>query len=103
MKRTKKEISRLVRVTTSLSYQAVRVSSERGHWSPFERDFSCPLDYEAKHRNGERGVPHTFRVYDRGPIGGRPFQRLTEVVTKALLEHIDPEMEACSRVTNEEG
>lgn len=83
---TKKEISRLV-----------RLARERGSFkvSATEREFFCPLDMEAKRAAHDRTIAHRFTVYHlawESPDS-------VAAVTKALLEHIDPDAEACVHAT----
>lgn len=82
---TKKELARLVRVARSAG--SLRVSAT-------EEEFWCPVDREAKTREHDRTVAHRFTVHHHPWESG---QSVAEV-TKALADHLDPGMEACSRV-----
>ncbi len=59
-----------------------------------ERSFYCPLDMEAKRAEYDQTAPHLFTVQHL------PWESGTTVaeVTRALADHLDPDMESCSRV-----
>lgn len=82
---TKTELARLVRVSRSL-----------GHYRTSDREnsFVCPLDYEAKRREGDRTASHRFLVFHV------PWKSGTTVaaVREALDWHI--EAEECSRAVD---
>jgi hypothetical protein len=83
---TKTELNRLARLARSLPYyrESATVAS-----------FSCPLDVEAKRREHDRTVAHRFTVphlpWNTGTTAPE--------VLAALADHLDPDAEACSRVT----
>lgn len=83
---TKTELARLVRIARSFGSYVE---------SATERTFPCPVDIEAKRREHDRTVAHRFTVHHHPWESG---QSVAEV-TKALADHLDPGMEACSRVT----
>jgi len=85
---TKTELARLVKVARSLGHYRM---------SGTEKEFTCPLDFEANRKEGRRGIGvHRFTV------SHFPWNSGTSVaeVTAALADHIDPGAEACSRVTD---
>lgn len=85
---TKREISRLVRLARTRG--SFRVSG-------IEREFFCPLDMEAKRAAHDRTLAHRFTVHHLPWEAGDTVPE----VTKALLEHIDPDMEACAHASKE--
>ncbi len=83
---TKTELNRLARLARSLPYYRI---------SATEKEFSCPLDVEAKRREHDRTVAHHFTVPHLPWESGITAPE----VLRALADHLDPGMEACSRVT----
>lgn len=72
---TKTELARLVKVSRSLGYYKINGET----W------FVCPLDYEAKRREGDRTASHRFSV------PRVPWESSTTVgaVREALEWHLD--------------
>lgn len=83
---TKTELARLVRVTRALG-SFVECATKRS--------FYCPVDHEWRRKHHERGVSHRFTVTHHPWESGDS----VTAVTAALADHLDPGMEACSRVT----
>lgn len=79
---TETELTRLTRVARTLGYYKVGTD---------ETQFVCPLDYEAKRREGDRTAPHRFSVVHL------PWESGTTVaaVREALSRHLDPRSEDC--------
>lgn len=84
---SKTELTRLTRVARSLPWYRVGAT---------EAQFVCPLDHEARRREGDRTVSHRFSVVHL------PWESGTTVaaVREALSRHLDPGWKSCSRVVD---